>query len=831
MTASEEKIQSLLEYYQSSPFAYDELLHPDGSVREQWRFLFDALERLGTREIENRSLEIRRILRDNGVTYNVMGDPESEDRIWPLDPVPFLLTSQEWSKIERGSIERAELFNLILTDLYGEQSLLKEKVIPPEIILSHPSFFRNLTAKAGFPRFNLETYSVDVARRIDGEFIAIDDRSEFHLGSGFALENRIVISRVFPSLFRDASVHRLASFFREFRTSLSEEEHLHDASREGEPPRIVLLTPGSRSDAYFEHSYLAGYLGLTLAQAGDLIVKEGKLWLRSLEGLKRVHALLRRVTDPYADPLELRGDSFIGVPGLLETVRLGNLRLMNIPGTGVLQNPALIYFLPRIAKHFLGRDLLMSSVIVQWCGDGDSFEYVKENIDRIIVRPIHPSIRPPVAGESLSHEERLDLFREIEKRPHLFVGQERVYPSIVPAWNGHALEGRHLILRSYLLSRNGTYSVMPGGLARVSPFGKPLVYSNQKGGGIKDTWIATSEPIRESGMYTSTSGPVSITRGGGEVANRVADNLFWTGRYCERLDFLTRLVREILSHLVEGGELREPLISLSGALRNQLAMLPEEDRITDFSEMSDIVYNENLSGSIQQTATFLDRASKTVRDRMSDDMRRMLQAIFTALDQQRSIDQSLDTLNSILVYTAAFSGLMEESMSRSQGWRFIETGRRLERIIQTTTFLRYVYSREAFAIPLSILRISDSERTYARRYLSRFRGDAIFDMLVLDDSNPRSLIFQALRMEELIAGLHSEEANHRTLEEKSALRLSTTLRVSDVNDLFNREGDPYHQALDPLFVEILNESSGVFTGLHERFFQQLEKPAWRWMGG
>lgn len=831
MLESPSKIDTLLHRYRTSQSCYDELLDSSGEMREHWQFLIQSLESMGISELQQRSSEVQRLLQENGVSYNQLDDPAGHERIWPLDFIPFLLTSQEWSKIERGVIQRAELFSLLLKDLYGDRTVLREGILPPEIVLSHPAYFRNLVRNTGFPEFSLDTYSVDVARRLDGEFIAIDDRSEFHLGSGYVLENRILISRVFPSLFRESNIHRLASFFRTFRATLAD-----GASTDGGMPRIVLLTPGPRADGFFEHAYLSSYLGLTLAQASDLVVREGILWLRTLEGFRRVDALLRRVTDPFSDPLELRGDSFIGIPGLLEAVRLGNVRVMNLPGAGVIQNPALKYFLPALARHFLGEDLIMPSVIVQWCGDPKAMSYVEENLERMIIRPLYPSIRTSVVYDDLDIKQKEEILREIRQNPHLYVGQERIYPSTAPVWTGKGLEGRHLILRSYLVAMGDSYTVMPGGLARVSPFGRPLVYTNQKGGAIKDVWITASEPVKEITLLAGERGRLTISREGGEVAGRVADNMFWMGRYAERIEFTARLIRECLSAFSSGEEEGET-VNAAGtmrSLRNQVGRKPDPDLFeTNHSpeqELLELIYDSQTIGSLRYNASALDRASRSTPDRVSEDMRRMIRGMLTAVEYPRSLETSHEVVDQVIVYASAFSGLIEESMSRGQGWRFLEVGRKLERAVQTSTFLHYIFATEDSPDSEMALRTCDSERTYRRRYLSDMRPNAIFDILTLDESNPRSVIYQTLRLEDEIRYFHGIGGPYRNPEERAVLQLSTLMRLTDLQDSFleDRGG---RERRHIFFKEVLKFLEEIGDGLHERYFREVQKNEWRLLDG
>ncbi len=368
-----------------SPLAgrYDEMRTADGEVRPQWQYLLDALRTLGPAGIDERWREASRLIRDNGVTYNLHGDPQGMSRPWQLDLLPILIRSEEWADLERGLIQRAELFNLILLDLYGPRDLIRTGLLPAQLIDGNASYLLpcyGIEIAGGRP---LVQYAADLTRMSDGQWRVIGDRTQSPMGAGYALENRVVLSRVLPSLFRDSHVHRLAGFFRSMRRTLTQL-----APRVAEHARVVVLTPGPRNEAYFEHAYLANYLGYTLVQGGDLSVRDGALWLRTLGRLERIDAVLRQVNDLWCDPLELREDSLLGVPGMLQAARAGNLILANALGSGILEHPALTAFLPRICQQLLGEALLLPDIPTWWCGDPESLDHVLNNLDRLVVKPI-----------------------------------------------------------------------------------------------------------------------------------------------------------------------------------------------------------------------------------------------------------------------------------------------------------------------------------------------------------------------------------------------------------------------------------------------------------
>ncbi|MES1167117.1 MAG: circularly permuted type 2 ATP-grasp protein, partial [Pseudomonadota bacterium] len=472
---------------------YDEMEERDGSVRPHWQMFVNLLDDLGPSELEHRWNTARQLIHDNGVTYNVYGDPAGMDRPWNLDAIPFVLGATEWSFVEAALTQRARLLDHILADIYGPQTLLHGGLIPPELVFGHKGFLRPLHGVSVPHGRWLHFYAADICRAADGNLCVIDDRTQAPSGAGYTLENRLVVSRAMPDVFRDCRVQRLATFFRTVRESLRSL-----APHNKETPRIVLLTPGPFNETYFEHAYLARYLGFTLVEGGDLTVRDNHVYLKTLGGLQQVDVILRRQDDDFCDPLELRGDSSLGIPGLVQAVHSGNVAVANALGTGMLETPALMMFLPRLCKHLLGEDLKMPSVNSYWCGDHQSRKYVLDNLHRLVIKPTFPQgISEPIFGESLSAQGLADLRARIQATPVDFVGEDQVTLSTAPVLVGQRIEPRHIIMRAHLMattdtknspsngSQNGTssdgYSVMPGGLTRFSASPDSLVVSMQRG--------------------------------------------------------------------------------------------------------------------------------------------------------------------------------------------------------------------------------------------------------------------------------------------------------------------------------------------------------------
>src|SRR6202011_5478058 len=492
--------------YPQTAGVYDEMSSDVGVLRPHWNRFINSLSALRGQELARRWQTARQRIRENGVTYNVYGDPLGMDRPWNLDAIPLMIRPSEWSQLEAGLIQRARLLNLILADLYGPQQLLCSGQLPPALVFANPGFWRPCHGVRVSGNTYLHLLAVDLARRPDGEWWGISDRTQAPSGAGYSLENRIVLAETFPDLFREFQVKRLASFFRSFRETLLRLSPMAPTN-----PRVVLLTPGPFNETYFEHSYLARYLGFTLVQGGDRTVRDSRVFLKTLEGLKQVDVILRRVDDGFCDPIELRSDSFLGVAGLVEAVRAGNVAVANALGSGLIETSAFMPFLPGLSKRMLGEDLKLPTVATWWCGQRDGLRYVLDNQDFLVIKPAFPSKgMEPVFGGKLAAGERVKLRARMLASPHEFVGQELVNLSTVPVWSEKGLTPRRVVLRVFLAAAGDSWVVMPGGLARVSSSLDTPVVSMQRGGGSKDTWVLSSRPVSTFTLQRPRDQPVEL---------------------------------------------------------------------------------------------------------------------------------------------------------------------------------------------------------------------------------------------------------------------------------------------------------------------------------
>jgi uncharacterized circularly permuted ATP-grasp superfamily protein/uncharacterized alpha-E superfamily protein len=835
--SSLEACPPLFAAYRPIPGVRDEMCEAPGIVRAHWRYLAEALGSLGDAELERRAHELRRVLRENGVTYNFYEEQDTIERPWSLDPVPVLVTSADWSDIEHGLTQRAELLDLVLRDVYGPQKLLRRGLLPPELLLDHPGFLRPCAGTADrlpASRRWLAFHAADLGRGADGRLVVLGDRTQAPSGAGYALEARTALSRALPSLYRDSHVHRLALYFRTVRGALAE---LAPGGKED--PRIVVLTPGPASETFFEHSYLASYLGYPLVQGSDLTVRDERVWLRTLDGPSPVDVVLRRVDDGFCDPLELRADSLLGVPGLLQAVRRGNVAVANPLGASVLENAGMLPFLPAISRTLLDEELRQPSVETWWCGDESSRRFVLDNLDRLVVKPTSPhGIDSTIFGAQLSAAERAELADRIRAHPHRYAAQEQLALSTAPVLRAGRLEPRPLVLRSFLVARGDAYVALPGGLGRVSSSSESLVVSNQLGGLGKDVWVLASEPERQVTLLAPADHPIAITRGGDDVPGRVADDLFWLGRYAERTESLTRLLREVLLRLLasERASGDATVALLLRAVTHQSETYPGfagEDAAARLAspeaELLPVILDPRRVGGLRFDIDALARTGRAVRDRLSSDASRVIGAIDGELARPCDLAAARESLQRLVLLLAALAGLWGESMSRGQAWRFLELGRMLERGLQTIALVRGVLvPAGALLAPAceALLAILHSVKTYRRRYRSRMQATAVLDLVLLDEENPRALVHQLACVERLVGELAREGAPaQRSRVERLALEAVTTVRLLDAAQLGRADGAEIATAeLDRVLDRIAGQLASLGDEIGRRWLAGAEAP-------
>ncbi len=753
--------ENLFERYQTSKGVYDEFRAENEEPRPHWGRFTESLKRLGRHELASRWENGRRILREHGVTYNIYGDPQGMDRPWGLDLVPLLMAPEDWKRVEAGLAQRVQLLNLVLGDIYGGgQRLLRDGFIPPELVYSNPGFLRPCRGIRASHDVYLHLLACDLARNARGQWWVLSDRTQAPSGAGYALENRSVLSRILPEEISQENVHRLAGFFR------AQRDMLFELAPEGrENPAVVLLTPGPHNETYFEHAYLARHLGFPLVEGADLTVRDRRVFLKTLDGLQAVDVILRRVDDSYCDPLELRSNSFLGVPGLVEATRAGNVTLANTLGTGLMESPVFLAFLPGLAKHLLGEELILPSVATWWCGQSRELRYVLEHLDELIIKPAfgHGSGHTRVS-ERLTSEERILLIEAIRSRPREFVAQERVVLSRAPVWSEGHFESRAVLLRAYVANGGERQAVLPGGLTRVSRSAEDPIVSMQSGSGSKDTWVIDQDTDLKPEFMSASVEPRSIDGRLSGVPSRAADNLYWLGRYTERLEQTLRILRCFMGRLSDEISARGSpeflaLIDLTAGMGLVPSSMRDQFDRTELHQLVlNRVYKPEMPGSVRELLGRIRFIASTVRDRFSGDTWRILGRL--ELDSRSRpgrlpLANALTVIQNLILDLAAFNGMEMENMTRGHGWRFLDVGRRVERGQSIVQLVRVAVGLRGVGVSAlePVLEIADSLMTYRRRYFAEPRLPGILELLLCDKSNPRGLAFQVDSLEEHVAAL------------------------------------------------------------------------------
>jgi uncharacterized circularly permuted ATP-grasp superfamily protein/uncharacterized alpha-E superfamily protein len=797
--------------------AYDELSADGVTPRPHWKHLMESLRAIGPEELERRWGRAERRIRENGITYNIYSDPLGANRPWRIDIVPLLIPADEWRYIEAGIIQRAQLLSLILEDLYGPQQLLAQGRFPAALLYANPAFLRPLAGVLVPAHSYLHMLAVDLARSRDGQWWVLADRTQAPSGSGYALENRTIVSDVLPDLFRTSKVPRLAPFFRAQRDALT-------SLAERDNPRIVLLTPGPYNETYFEHSYLAKYLGFTLVEGADLTVRDRRVYLKTVDGLEQVDVILRRVDDSFCDPLELRGESLLGVPGLVDAIVAGNVKVANSLGSGLIETAAIMPFLPGLSTHMLGEKLKLPSVATWWCGQTYALDWVLDHLDSVVVKPAFPSRgMEPVFGAELPQTEKGKFAEQLRARPHEYVAQEQIALSTAPVWDNGCLNSRSVVLRTYVLNTGSGWIAIPGGLVRVAE-AEGSVVSMQRGGHSKDAWVLWDGPVDTFSMLHPRNEPVELRRVPRVVPSSVADNVFWLGRYAERAENIARILRTMIPRVrrAEKAELA-CLLRLHGCLESRHSKLPKpKDRLPTSldleQELISTLTDAKRPDSLACTLKEVSRVGGHVRERLSADM------MFLIGQLQGSIQIEHDTrfleyptmLTSCLELLSAFSGMERENINRGLGWLFLTIGRRLERAIYLTRQLREIttpLAEQDWSLLECLLEVADSSMTYRTRYYTTLQPLAVLDVLMADETNPRSLDFQLSHL----ADLYQKLPRHLPDDLQAMRDALAVLRGFDLREL----NYPLPGA------EMLANGSEGLSRL-ERFLRELERLLLSW---
>jgi uncharacterized circularly permuted ATP-grasp superfamily protein/uncharacterized alpha-E superfamily protein len=775
-------IADLLQIPLPNESTYNELAADGITPRPHWSRFIESLQDIGAEELAGRWERAERRIRENGVTYNIYTDPQGVNRPLSIDPIPLLIPPDEWRVLEAGIIQRAQLLNLVLEDIYGPRRLLSNGDLPAELLFANPAFLRPLTELAVPKQSYLHLLAVDLARSPDGRWWVLADRSQSPSGSGYALENRTIVSDVLPEAFGATNVRRLASFFRAQRETLF-------GMVKSDHPRVVLLTPGPYNETYFEHSYLARYLGLTLVEGADLTVRDRRVYLKTVEGLQPVDVILRRVDDSFCDPLELRGDSFLGVAGLVDAVAAGNVVVANALGSGVIESAAIMPFLPGLSRKLLGEPLKLPSVATWWCGQDYARDWVLDHLDQVVVKTAFPSRAiEPVFGATLTRDEKQRFVDRVRVRPYEYVAQEQVALSTVPVWERGHIYSRSLVLRTYVLNTGSGWIAMPGGLTRVAGEDGPVV-SMQRGGRSKDAWVLSEGPVDTFSMLRPRNQTIQLERIRPDLPSRAADNLFWLGRYAERSECMARLLRCLMTRVRRARHAELTcLFRLHGCLDSQHSILPKDRPATadDLEEeLISLISDATRPDSLASNLAELHRVGSNLRERLSADMSRLVVALSesTQTDDYMLLIEYSAVLSGCLELLSAFSGMERENITRGPGWTFMSLGRRLERAMYSVRQMREVTVRldeQSWPLLEYLLEAADSSMTYRSRYFTTLQPVAVLEVLMEDETNPRSLNFQMSHLVNLYRKLsrHSPD-DLRAIEH--ALSLLHSINLEDLD--------------------------------------------------
>ncbi len=757
--------------YRALSAGVDEMLDAGGQWRPAWRRFLALLDRLSEDELAARFARAHQYMRDAGVYYRVydaLGAPR--EREWPLSPLPVLIDAQEWQAIGAGLVQRAELLERVVADLYGPQRLIADGLLPPELVAANPEFLRPLVGVAPRSGRFLHFCAFELGRGPDGRWWVLGDRTQAPSGAGFALENRVATIRAFPDLPERMHLHRLAGFFRRFRDALLEQA-------DGQMGGIGVLTPGPGNETYYEHAWIARYLGFLLLEGEDLTVRNGQLHVRTVTGLQPVSVLWRRLDSAFMDPLELRADSWIGTPGSVGALRAGSVSMVNALGSGVVETRAMQAFLPTVCRALLGEDLQLPGIATWWCGQAPARAEVVAQVERMMLGPAFSTRLPyedpqsTLLGAQLDPDERRQLLRRLDDDGAQWVAQEAVTLSTTPVPMDGGFEPRPFVLRAFVARTADGWEAMPGGFARIGAQADTRAIAMQLGGQAADVWVVGDRPV---GRDTLLPARDSLQRREATaLPSRAAENLLWLGRYTERSEAIARILRAYHVRLAENGDQPLPLLDALG------------DHLEHIGIDAAQPIPDGLLGSLEGAATSAGR----IRDRFSPDGWVALHDLSTTARrfaaQVAPGDDASRAITVLLRKLAGFSGLLHENMYRSTGWRFLEIGRRIERGIQMAELLGLLHRADAPAgLQQALLEIGDSVMTHRSRYAVNAGPLSVIDLLALDAANPRSVMFQVEALKAEFAQLPASGVP-RAMPAfvKQALRLHTDLSIREAGAL------------------------------------------------
>ncbi len=822
--------------YAADGARFDEMIDRQGRLRPHWMPFAREFGSFSRAEQIGRSEKLRRLVRENGIAQDIFAEAHSTDERWKIDLIPLIISPSEWQSLERAMVQRARLFSGILNDLYGGQVLLREGHIPPQLILGDPAFLRALSGTAE-GRGRLAYYAADLTRDADGRWRVLDSHAETVAGAGFALANRIVHSHVTSDLFRESNALRLAPYFNAMHGELLARAGRNDAS-------IALLTPGASHEDYFGHAYLARYFSLLLVEGGDLRVVGNRIYMKTLEGLRPIDLILRCVAGAMADPLELDPAGYLGPVGFVQALRTNPDLATNGLGTALAENRGLGPYLPGLCRELLSEELAVPDHARSWLGDGAARQQAFANLDKLAIRPVQEGTGRPgrpqrvILPAELPPAELNRLKREIEIHDHRYLAEEKSNFASLPSWTPEGLKPRSFALRLYATLVDGEYQVMPGGVAMELDTANGIaVYDGQ--GRSRDVWVLSDADIAPyvSRLRLSLDAP-KISRGGTGLRSRIADNLFWLGRYAERADWIMRFLRGALSRLdpdtaaLQHRDMLIKALDLLLAKDEGVVALPRQDGAIEQRARA-LMSGRGRRYGLVETLGDIHRVAALIRDRLSVELWRNLQAFQTSPvwcgdTEPQSLAEALDYLDQGITTLAAFNGMAAENMTRNYGWTFLEIGRRLERAANLSELLNALFrnrqddAAEAAGLTFA-LEVADSILTYRSRYLFAPALPLVLDLLLADETNPRSVAFQLAAVSEHLDDLpQSPQDVPQSEERKLILDLLTRVRLADVHELSKAGASDGREAFKALFALLAKELPELSEAITRRYFSLTE---------
>ena len=819
---------------------YDEFWEAPERPRPVQRQLLSYLESKTPAEIRRLGSLILRRIREQEVTFNILGSPEGSNRPWQLSPVPLVLDPDEFSELSRGLAQRARLLNAVINDAYGEQRLIRQGIVPPRLVLGNPNFWRACHGWTPLGGHHLHLYAADVGRCQDGRFHVFSDRASAPAGAGYALENRLVLGRTLHELFREYGTLKINGFYTTLRQTV---ERL--APPGAAPPRVAMLTPGMHDESSFEHAYLSRYLGFELVEGRDLTVRDNYVYMKTLSGLRRVDVVLRRVYDAYCDPLELREDSVLGVAGLVSAARAGRVGIANALGSRLVESAAFKAYLPRIAEYFWGEELLLPSVETVWCGEPTALKRVLGGLDAWTIKPAlyerQGELERP--GE-VSQAQREALIDQLRARPEEFVAERWPALSLAPVWEESRLTSQSVALRMFLSHDQDSYAVLPGALARLDSAPDGLFLSREGDRCTVDVWVPSPSPQSAQPLPAMPEQKLELRRGGVRLPSRLLDDIYWLGRYAERCDNIARLVRAGLerSGFEAGPDAPHALTGIMEALQRLEVIPPASSHVAKDGTNSAIeavllgvIFDPEQSNNLYAAIERVRSLTQRVRSRLSRDAWRVFRRLSSLLEEQPSQpgveegDMAIDLLTEILINLAAVAGTSLDNMVHGHAWAFFDMGKRVERGTFTLTLLQSMLRSQATRTGMeALLDICDSLLTYRTRYLSSWQPAPVVDLLLTDDSNPRSLLYQVNALMEHVRSLPRSNPAQRSRAEQRVIALQSSLLTADVERACAGDGSGLWELAETA-VTLLWQFSDDLTNTyfsHAEISHAIAPPAW-----